>query len=89
MVVNGKKPACIIEGCKGVAECRGLCRSCWRSAWRKVRAGKTTWDAEERAGRARPVAVGTPHHRAFLRAAKQKSTRPRTGRANSTEAASG
>lgn len=43
-----------IRGCGRTALKRGLCRWCYVSTQAKVKAGKTTWDIEESAGRSVP-----------------------------------
>jgi hypothetical protein len=47
------RPSCL--NCEAHAQARGLCRSCYRKRATEVRAGKTSWEALERAGLARPL----------------------------------
>ena len=41
---------CMIEECKRLAVCRGLCWACYQKAVRYVKSGRTTWDQLVSAG---------------------------------------
>ncbi len=46
------KPRCLVPHCKNKPKSRGLCRRDYGIAFRMIRAGETTWEALEKAGRA-------------------------------------
>ena len=44
-----------LNGCAKAAFCRGLCTACYPAACKRIRAGKTTWEALMAAGQALPA----------------------------------
>jgi hypothetical protein len=72
---------CLTEGCGGDAKVRGICRSCYWFALREVRNGRSTWEAFESSGKAKPARQrGTPSvfpgRAAWFRNANSKSAEP-------------
>jgi len=45
---------CVAKGCNRPEKNRGLCHTHYQNLLRHVRLGKTTWEKEERNGRAKP-----------------------------------
>jgi hypothetical protein len=46
---------CLTIGCAGPGLTRGLCPNCYRYLGRQIKAGKTTWEEAEAAGRCAAV----------------------------------
>jgi|694.fasta_scaffold00471_7 hypothetical protein len=58
------KPKCLVPGCKNKAFSRGLCRFDYMSAWALVKAGDTTWEELEKAGKVLPKSGNLRRERA-------------------------
>lgn len=49
--MNVKNEACLKPGCKRKVKSRGLCLACYKAAAKLIKAGGTTWEKLEKAGR--------------------------------------
>lgn len=47
---KSSKARCLVPGCKGESDRRGVCRNCYAVFWRQVKASKTSWKKLENAG---------------------------------------